>query len=102
MTTVADVTGWLEDFAPGRLAEPWDNVGLLWGDPAQPVDRVMTCLTVTHATAAEAIEERSQLIVSHHPVLFRGQANPRRLAGDRAFMDACASRDRNRQPAHGI
>jgi dinuclear metal center YbgI/SA1388 family protein len=71
MTTVADIVGWLESFAPVRLAEPWDNVGLLWGDPAQPVDRVMTCLTVTKATAAEAIRERAQLIISHHPVLFR-------------------------------
>jgi dinuclear metal center YbgI/SA1388 family protein len=65
------VTGWLDDFAPARLAEAWDNVGLLWGDPALPVDRVMTCLTVTRATAVEAIRERAQLIVSHHPVLFR-------------------------------
>jgi dinuclear metal center YbgI/SA1388 family protein len=71
MTTVAEVTAWLEQFAPTRLAEPWDNVGLLWGDPAEPAERVMTCLTVTGATAAEAIEERAALIVSHHPVLFR-------------------------------
>ena len=33
MTTVADVLAWLEAFAPRRLAESWDNVGLLWGDP---------------------------------------------------------------------
>lgn len=71
MTSVADVTGWLEQFAPVRLAEPWDNVGLLWGDPTELVQRVMTCLTVTPATAAEAIQERAALIVSHHPVLFR-------------------------------
>ncbi len=71
MTTVADVAAWLEQFAPARLAEPWDNVGLIWGDPAEPVQKVMTCLTVTPTTAAEAIHERAGLIVSHHPVLFR-------------------------------
>ena len=71
MTTVADVTAWLEQFAPSRLAEPWDNVGLLWGDPGASVERVMTCLTVTPASAAEAIREQAGLIVSHHPVLFR-------------------------------
>jgi dinuclear metal center YbgI/SA1388 family protein len=71
MTTVADVTGWLEEFAPARLAEPWDNVGLLWGDPDAVVERVMTCLTVTPATADEAIGEKAALIISHHPVLFR-------------------------------
>lgn len=71
MTTVADITGWLEQFAPTCLAEPWDNVGLLWGDPSAEAARVMTCLTVTPASAVEAIRERAELIVSHHPVLFR-------------------------------
>ncbi len=71
MTTVSDLAGWLEQFAPAHLAEPWDNVGLLWGDPAAPVQRLMTCLTVTPGTAAEAIQEQASLIVSHHPVLFR-------------------------------
>jgi dinuclear metal center YbgI/SA1388 family protein len=71
MTTVADVAAWLEQFAPSHLAESWDNVGLLWGDPAAAAPRVMTCLTVTPATAAEAIHEQAALIVSHHPVLFR-------------------------------
>jgi dinuclear metal center YbgI/SA1388 family protein len=71
MTTVSDVTQWLERLAPARLAEPWDNVGLLWGDPAAVVTAIMTCLTVTPVTADEAIEEEASLIVSHHPVLFR-------------------------------
>ena len=71
MTTVSNVAEWLEQFAPSQLAESWDNVGLLWGDPAAVVQRVMTCLTVTPATAAEAIQDQAALIVSHHPVLFR-------------------------------
>ncbi len=71
MTTVSDVVQWLERFAPARLAEPWDNVGLLWGDPSALVECVMTCLTVTPVTADEAIEESASLIVSHHPILFR-------------------------------
>jgi len=71
MTTVADVAEWLDTFAPRHLAEAWDNVGLLWGDPKAEVSRVMTCLTVTAETADEALAERAELIVSHHPVLFR-------------------------------
>jgi dinuclear metal center YbgI/SA1388 family protein len=71
MSTVAEVARWLDEFAPQSLAEAWDNVGLLWGDPAAEVGRVMTCLTVTPRTAREAIEDRAELIVSHHPVLFR-------------------------------
>jgi dinuclear metal center YbgI/SA1388 family protein len=71
VTTVADVVRWLDQFAPTRLAEGWDNVGLLWGDPGAEVSRVMTCLTVTNRTAMEAVHERAELIVSHHPVLFK-------------------------------
>ncbi len=71
MTIIADVTEWLEQFAPARLAESWDNVGLIWGDPREPVRKVMTCLTVTPTTAGEAIDAGAELIVSHHPVLFR-------------------------------
>jgi dinuclear metal center YbgI/SA1388 family protein len=72
VTTVRDVHHWLDRFAPPRLAEPWDNVGLLWGDPDAEVSRVLTCLTVTPRSALEAVHERAELIVSHHPVLFRG------------------------------
>lgn len=71
MIDVGAVAGWLEGFAPARLAEDWDNVGLLWGDPGAPLSAIMTCLTVTSTTAAEAIEGGAELIVSHHPVLFR-------------------------------
>ena len=71
MTAVADVARWLDEFAPARLAESWDNVGLIFGDPGSEVERVMTCLSVTHKTALEAVHDRAELIVSHHPVLFR-------------------------------
>lgn len=71
MTTIADVAGFLRRFAPPRLAASWDNVGLLLGDDTASVDRIITCLTVTPESAAEAIDERAQLIVSHHPILFR-------------------------------
>src|SRR5438552_17659003 len=71
MLTVADLLSALEAIAPLSLAADWDNVGLLLGDAAAPAERVMTCLTVTPDSAAEAIEARVQLIVSHHPILFR-------------------------------
>lgn len=71
MTTVADLAAWLEGFAPRSLAESWDNVGLLWGDPTATIGRVMTCLTVTPASADEAIAAGAGAIVSHHPVLFK-------------------------------
>jgi dinuclear metal center YbgI/SA1388 family protein len=71
MLTVATVVAYLKEFAPPVLAASWDNVGLLLGDEAAPVHRLVTCLTVTPDSAAEAIEAGAHLIVSHHPILFR-------------------------------
>lgn len=72
MPTVAEIAAALEAFAPTQTAADWDNVGLLLGDPADRVDRLMTCLTVTPDVVEEAVAERVNLIVSHHPILFRG------------------------------
>ncbi len=71
MYAVADFVRALEEIAPPALAADWDNVGLLLGDPAITVQRVMTCLTVTPETAVEAVEAGAGLVVTHHPVLFR-------------------------------
>jgi dinuclear metal center YbgI/SA1388 family protein len=72
MSTIFDVTSYLRQIIPLHLAAEWDNVGLLLGDDAAPVERVMTCLTVTPESADEAVEAKVNLIVSHHPILFRG------------------------------
>jgi dinuclear metal center YbgI/SA1388 family protein len=69
--TVRDVCVVLEELAPLQLAESWDNVGLLLGHSAAPVRNIMTCLTLTEAVAAEAVRKDAQLIVTHHPILFR-------------------------------
>lgn len=71
MLSIQQVIDQLQDIAPLSLAEPWDNVGLLLGDPASPVQRIMTCLTVTNSVVEEAIAQSVNLIVSHHPVLFK-------------------------------
>ena len=55
-----------------RLAADWDNVGLLLGDHTAAATRVMTCLTITPDVVEEAVRENANLIVTHHPVLFRG------------------------------
>ena len=72
MSTVAEFAAYLERFAPCASAADWDNVGLLLGDPGAAVSRALTCLTLTPDVAAEAVRERAELVVSHHPVLFRG------------------------------
>jgi dinuclear metal center YbgI/SA1388 family protein len=70
MPSLADLASFLERFAPARLAAEWDNVGLLIGDRQSQVTRLMTCLTVTPESAREAIAERANLIVTHHPFPF--------------------------------
>jgi dinuclear metal center YbgI/SA1388 family protein len=60
----------LEKLAPARLAEEWDNVGLLVGRRGQAVAKAMTCLTITPQSAAEAIEGGAGLVVTHHPLPF--------------------------------
>jgi dinuclear metal center YbgI/SA1388 family protein len=71
MPTVAAVAEILESFAPPPLAADWDNVGLLLGERTAEVRRIVTCLTVTAEVAAEAVAEQAQLVVTHHPILFR-------------------------------
>ncbi|MFM7115871.1 MAG: Nif3-like dinuclear metal center hexameric protein [Planctomycetota bacterium] len=68
--TIREVSDYLRAIYPLRLAETWDNVGLLVGNDLAPAARIMTCLTVTPESADEAIEEQVQLIVSHHPLPF--------------------------------
>ncbi|MHC4176748.1 MAG: Nif3-like dinuclear metal center hexameric protein, partial [Planctomycetota bacterium] len=71
MLTIKTVAAFLEKMAPAQLAEDWDNVGLLVGDPDREVRRVMTCLTITPASATEAVEREAELIVAHHPLPFQ-------------------------------
>ncbi len=71
MTSIGDVCSFLDEFAPQQLAEEWDNVGLLVGDPDRAVTKLMTCLTVTPDSGQEALQERAELIVTHHPLPFR-------------------------------
>lgn len=61
----------LASIAPLRLAESWDNVGLLVGDRSTRAERVMTCLTITPDVVDEAIERRVDLVVTHHPLPFK-------------------------------
>ena len=69
MYTVKDVEQMLFDWAPKDLAESWDNVGLLVGDPDATVQHILVSLDSTEAVVAEAAERGADLIVSHHPVM---------------------------------
>lgn len=70
MTAVKDILQVLEQAAPYELAEGWDNVGLLVGDPEETVTGVLCALDITLPVVEEAIEQGCNLIVAHHPVIF--------------------------------
>jgi dinuclear metal center YbgI/SA1388 family protein len=70
MPSIPDVTAALERIAPLRLAAEWDSVGLLVV-PRSDIRRVMTCLTLTPEVADEAVRTGVDLVVTHHPLLFR-------------------------------
>ncbi len=83
-----DLLALLEDIAPTRYAEAWDNVGLLAGDPDQDVSRVLLTIDYTAAVAAEARRERSDFVIAYHPPIF--QPIKRLTAGD-VLYDAIRS-----------
>jgi dinuclear metal center YbgI/SA1388 family protein len=91
--TIGEIVDFLERLAPPALAADWDNVGLLWGDRSRSARRALTCLTLTSAVAEEALAARVDLIVTHHPVLFRAV---KRLTADDAqgkmLLDLAAAR----------
>jgi dinuclear metal center YbgI/SA1388 family protein len=69
---VSDVAAALEGLAPTSLAEAWDNVGLLAGDPAAPVRRALVTVDYTAEVAAEALRLGCELVVCYHPPIFEG------------------------------
>ena len=70
--TVQTVYDWLNEIAPFETAESYDNVGILVGSAKAPVDRILVALDVTPDVLDEAEEKQVQLIVTHHPLMFRG------------------------------
>lgn len=69
---VKEFVSYLERLAPKNLAESWDNVGLLVGEENVQVTGVLFTLDVTDAVLDEAIAVGANLIIAHHPPLFRG------------------------------
>ena len=72
MVKCQDVMQAMERIAPRRLAEEWDNPGLLVGSPHDEVRKILVALDVREETVECAIEDGCDLIVAHHPLIFRG------------------------------
>ena len=69
--TVNDILEWLERVAPFGLAESWDNVGLLIGDPGRETNSLMLGLDPTMVLLEEAISRGADTLITHHPCIFR-------------------------------
>ncbi|MFN2394090.1 MAG: Nif3-like dinuclear metal center hexameric protein [Bacteroidales bacterium] len=61
-----------EQFAPFSLQEDYDNSGIQFGDPEAEVSKGLVCIDITEEILNEAIEKKCDLIISHHPLIFRG------------------------------
>ena len=73
--TVSEISSIIEEFAPLALQESYDNAGLLVGDKSMSVTGVLISIDVTEAVIDEAIKHNCNLIISHHPLIFRGLKN---------------------------
>ena len=87
MSKVIDISKRIEKMAPVFLKEDYDNVGIMIGDFNQDVKRVLLALDCTNDVIDEAIENKCDMIITHHPLLFRRPKNIVRgdILGDKIF-----------------
>ena len=69
---VQDIAATLETLLPKALAQSWDNVGLLVGDPQAQARRLLVTIDTTAAVAAEARRLKADMIVAYHPIIWDG------------------------------
>jgi dinuclear metal center YbgI/SA1388 family protein len=104
MPTLADVVGILDAAYDPRWAEPWDAVGLVCGDPAAEVGKVLFAVDPVDAVVAEAVAWGADLLVTHHPLLlkpvhgvaattFKGRTVHRLISGGVALLTAHTNAD---------
>ena len=72
MARLADLIALLDGWFDPARAESWDAVGLVCGDPADPVDRIVLAVDAVPATVDEAIDRGAQVLITHHPLLLTG------------------------------
>jgi dinuclear metal center YbgI/SA1388 family protein len=68
---LSDIVGMINKMSPTDLAESWDNPGIQVGDPTAEVSRIMVALDATPAVIDSALQADCQLLVTHHPLIFK-------------------------------
>lgn len=71
MVALKEICEVISNRFPEKVAEDWDNVGLLLGRQSSEIHRVLVALELTPAVACEAIESGVQLVLTHHPFIFK-------------------------------
>ena len=69
---IKNLISYLEGIAPPSLQESYDNAGLIVGDPSQEITGVICCLDATEGVIEEARKKACNLVVAHHPIIFKG------------------------------
>lgn len=67
-----ELTTYLEQIAPLAWQESYDNSGLIVGNPSKPIQQALISLDCTEAVVEEAVLLGCDLIISHHPIVFKG------------------------------
>lgn len=69
---IKEIIDRFESLSPPMFAEEWDNSGLLCGRLDAEVSKILVCVDVTDAVVEQAIKQGAQLIIAHHPLIFKG------------------------------
>lgn len=85
MIRVCDIGAVLEEAFPSALQEHYDNCGLQLGDPDAVATGALCCLDVTEAVLQEALERGCNVVVAHHPLLFKGL----KRIGTSSYIERC-------------
>ncbi len=75
MATVKDIYDFIDTFAPFNMQEEWDNSGLLVGDENKTVNKIIFALDITTDVINQAIRCNADLIITHHPIIFKPISN---------------------------
>lgn len=100
MTTVKNIYDYINSIAPFNTQDDWDNSGHLLGDFRKPVKRCVMALDGTKAVSAYAADVKADLLLTHHPIIFKGLKSVKKgdavyllIAGDVAAISAHTNYD---------
>ena len=72
MPTLGEIAALLDEWYPQQHADDWDAVGLVLGDPAVDVHRILLAVDPVTSVADEAVLMDADLLVTHHPLFLKG------------------------------